>query len=355
MPSGKVSIIVPTYNRAYCLPLTLQSLQRQTYVDWEALVIDDGSTDETAALMERLGKQDARIRYFWQANRGVSAARNTGLRLADGDWIGFLDSDDSWEPWKLSAQIACMEMMPEVGMIWTDMDAVDKGGSVVSRHHLRKMYGAYSRFPERPMFQHERMFAELAPNLAGLDERLASAVLRWGDLYSAMIVGSLVHTSTVLLRRSRAAIVGFFNEEMRSGEDYEFHLRTCREGAVGLLDVASIHYRLAGGEDQLTATKYRVEIAQNALTTRSEAIARDRARISLRPGELREIIASANVWVGDELFKIGDFVSARRHFFHGATQVCRKPKLLARAILTLLPGFVARALLRLYSRSSGLG
>lgn len=77
-----------------------------------------------------------------------------------------------------------------------------------------------------------------------------------------MIVGNLVHTSTVLLSRKRASAVGFFYEAFRSGEDYEFHLRTCREGPVAFLDESSVRYRLPGGEDQLTAKPYAVEAAK---------------------------------------------------------------------------------------------
>ena len=131
---GKVTVIIPTYNRAYCLAATLQSLQRQTYPHWEALVIDDGSTDDTAALITQLRRDDDRIRYHPQRNQGVSGARNAGLRLADGDWIAFLDSDDSWQSWKLAAQVACLESLPEAGMVWTDMDAVDETGEIGRAH-----------------------------------------------------------------------------------------------------------------------------------------------------------------------------------------------------------------------------
>ena len=235
MSAGKVSVIIPTFNRAYCLPTALGSLQQQSYPDWEAVVVDDGSTDGTAALLEKLGHEDPRIRYHYQSNAGVSAARNAGLRLSSGAYVGFLDSDDAWEPWKVAAQVACFAALPEVGMVWTDMNAVDAQGALVHSRYLRKMYSAYRRFGNRKMFQDERTFSELAPEVARAHENLATASVRWGDIYSAMIFGSLVHTSTALLRRNRLAAVGFFNEAFRTGEDYDFHLRTCREGPVALL------------------------------------------------------------------------------------------------------------------------
>lgn len=346
MALGKVSVIVPTFNRAYCLSQTLSSVRRQTYAHWDVLVIDDGSTDDTASLVAAMRENDSRIRYHYQPNGGVSSARNAGLRLADGDWIAFLDSDDAWRPWKLEAQIGCLERLPEVGMIWTDMDAIDVSGAVVSRHHLRKMYSAFSSFEHRSMFEHERQLSELAPGLTGLEDGLSSAVVRWGDLYSAMIAGNLVHTSTALLRRSLAARVGFFDEQLRTGEDYEFHLRVCRGGPVALLDIPAIFYRVAGGTDQLTASKYRVEIARNALKARLDALALDRSRITLPRAEIRRIIARANAWLGEELFDVGEFALARAHLYRGVTQEWNRPRFLARALLALLPEPMIRSALR---------
>lgn len=103
-----VSVIIPTYNRAALLRQATESVLRQTYRDWEIVVVDDGSTDGTAAMMETLIRQEAggaeRIRYLAQENQGKSAALNHGLKYAQGEWIAFLDSDDQWLPSKLEEQ-----------------------------------------------------------------------------------------------------------------------------------------------------------------------------------------------------------------------------------------------------------
>src|SRR5687768_1729437 len=130
MVSGLVSVVIPTYNRAYCVRRAIDSALAQTYPHLEVIVVDDGSTDGTAELMRTAYGHDGRVRYHRQANGGVSAARNRGIALARGEYVALLDSDDRWKPWKLQAQVACLEHAPDVGMVWTDMEAVDPDGKV---------------------------------------------------------------------------------------------------------------------------------------------------------------------------------------------------------------------------------
>ena len=117
MDSSLVSVVIPTYNRADCLVQTLSSVFGQTHTELEILLVDDGSTDGTRALIERHWGNDSRLRYLFQSNRGVSAARNYGMREARGAYLALLDSDDAWMPWKLEAQLACLAAFPEAGMI----------------------------------------------------------------------------------------------------------------------------------------------------------------------------------------------------------------------------------------------
>ena len=346
---GMVSVVIPTFNRAYCLPAALASLQRQTHTNWEAVVVDDGSTDDTPKLLARLSSEDSRIKVHRQSNGGVSSARNSALELVSGEWVGFLDSDDEWEPWKLAAQLACFAHLPEIGMVCTDMAAVDSTGAVVAPRFLRRMYRAYAAVDSGNLFQHQTTFGELVPDFPASPE-LASAPVRWGEMFSAMLYGNLVHTSTALVKRERLQAVGTFNESFRSGEDYEFHLRTCREGPIALLDLPSIRYRIGGGSDQLTARRYRVEMAKNALLAREQAIANDRKLIKLSNAELARIESRANCWVAEELFDVGRWSESRRYFFRALPEARYKPKLLAKALLVLAPDSFGSAMLKLRQR-----
>ena len=100
---GLVSVIIPTFNRADIIRETLDSVLAQTYSNFEAIVIDDGSADRTRAVVSAY--RDPRIKYSYKENGGLSSARNAGLDLARGEFIAFLDSDDVWHSWKLAAQV----------------------------------------------------------------------------------------------------------------------------------------------------------------------------------------------------------------------------------------------------------
>jgi glycosyltransferase involved in cell wall biosynthesis len=116
-PVPLVSIVIPTYNCACYLPAAIDSVLQQNYPAFEVIVVDDGSTDTTAALLQHYSQQDQRIRTVYQPNQGVAIARNQGIDLAQGDWIAFLDADDFFLPDKLAAQMAIATAQPQLGII----------------------------------------------------------------------------------------------------------------------------------------------------------------------------------------------------------------------------------------------
>jgi glycosyltransferase involved in cell wall biosynthesis len=311
MTGDLVSVVIPSYNRAYCIATTVDSALAQTHHNLEILIVDDGSSDGTRELIEARYRAEPRVRYIYQANAGVSAARNHGLRLARGQFIALLDSDDLWLPWKVEAQLRCLEAFPSAGMIWTDMDAIGPDGQVQYRRYLTRMYTSYRRFTREQLFRESRRLSAIAPELASA---LSDPQVFVGDIFSPIITGNLVHTSTVLLRRERFEKVREFDVELRySGEDHDFHLRTCREGDVAYLDVASILYQ-RGRDDQLTVNQaYTVHMAENFLRTVNKALARDRARVTLSPTMLDHVMAEAHAWVGEQRLDLGDRDLAWRH------------------------------------------
>ncbi|GAH74960.1 unnamed protein product, partial [marine sediment metagenome] len=115
-----VSVIIPTYNRAYLIGRAIQSVLNQTYQDFEIIVVDDGSTDDTEEIVRSF--KDKRIGYVrHEKNKGAAAARNTGIKAAKSEYIAFQDSDDEWLPEKLEKQMKVFENAPpEVGVVYTD-------------------------------------------------------------------------------------------------------------------------------------------------------------------------------------------------------------------------------------------
>ncbi|MDT8306348.1 MAG: glycosyltransferase [Anaerolineae bacterium] len=183
-----VSIIIPAYNQAHYLGEAIRSALGQSYGDVEVIVVDDGSTDGTQAVVEAF--DDARLRYVYQENRGLSAARNTGIRHAHGEYLSYLDSDDRFLPEKLALLLAVLEQRPEVGLVAGQAIPVDETGA-----------------------QNGRLFDQPLP----VDGR-------------ELLLGNPLHVGSVLVRRSWQERAGFFDEQLRSYEDWDMWLRLARLG-----------------------------------------------------------------------------------------------------------------------------
>lgn len=204
----KVSVIIPTYNRCELLREALASVCAQTYQDFEVIVVDDGSNDDTAAVVQEF----AGVRYVWQPRRGVSAARNRGVTLSEGEWVAFLDSDDLWQPGKLDRQIAFVTAQPEVQICQTE--------ELWLRHGVRV----------NPQQKHRK------PS---------------GDIFAPSLARCLVSPSAVMLRRQLFEQVGGFDERLPACEDYDLWLRIAARLPVYLIDIPLVIKR-GGHADQLS-------------------------------------------------------------------------------------------------------
>lgn len=334
MIPGLIDVVIPTYNRAYCIERAIGSVLAQSYRHFNVIVVDDGSTDNTPELMRQRYANDPRIKYIYQKNAGVSAARNRGFAEVSGEFVALLDSDDVWKPWKLELQVACMRKFPAVGMVWTDMEAVDAAGEVFDPKFLRTMYHAYRWFSNEDLFTHVERLSQVAPELAAT---VGDIEIYSGDIYSQMIMGNLVHTSTAMLRRDRFECVRTFNEDLKfSGEDYDFHLRTTRAGPVALANVSSIQYQ-KGLPDRLTRPEYGIHIAQNFLKTIGPAVARDRARIVLPPRMLSHLFADTHRWIAEEALLLRDYRQVRMHAWLSLGYRLLQPRALSLLLIGLLP------------------
>jgi len=209
-PTPKVSIIIPAYNTATFIAETLDSVFSQTFRNFEVIVINDGAPD-TKELEFALQPYITRIRYIKQENQGLSGARNAGVRLARGELLAFVDSDDVWMPDYLLAQIQFLDSHPDVCASIADAVLFGSGDEVVWR-----------------------MLKEGIGPILGFEDMLKR---KGGQLPSAMVA-----------RRQRFLEVGLFDERTRIGEDVEFCVRLCfPEGRIGYLGRVLVKYRQRPG------------------------------------------------------------------------------------------------------------
>jgi len=128
---SQITVVVPAYNSMQYLPATLESVLQQTYADFEIVVVNDGSTDNTQEYVSSL--TDSRLKMVFQENQGLAAARNTGIAHATGEYIAFLDADDLWESTKLEKQLRILENNPEVGVVYTWVAYINEQGQKTGR------------------------------------------------------------------------------------------------------------------------------------------------------------------------------------------------------------------------------
>ena len=127
----RVSVVIPTFNRASILGNAIESVLSQTYDSYEIIIVDDGSTDDTSSVVTKFNS--SRINYLYQENKGRSSARNKALSLANGEYIAFLDSDDKFYPQKLELQVTLLDSNPAFGMSYTSARVSDEHGKEIFR------------------------------------------------------------------------------------------------------------------------------------------------------------------------------------------------------------------------------
>jgi glycosyltransferase involved in cell wall biosynthesis len=247
----KVSIILPTYNRADTLPRALRSVQQQTFQDWELIVVDDGSTDGTAAL---LADFDSRLKVVWQSNQGVTRARNTALQHCHGEYLAFLDSDDEWLPFHLELCLAFLTAHPEAQVVSCALRE-DFGPHRQVNHYqveLQDWYPKVARLVGSRQFElpageadyYRTIYNQRVPLGAWSQAVLEPAVQRRAGYYSGQIFehwrwGFLMWLPTTVVRRSVIDQLGYFDLSYPICSDYVWLAELCRHCTAHFLSVVT--------------------------------------------------------------------------------------------------------------------
>lgn len=202
LTNPKVSVIIPTFNRAYCLHEAIDSVLVQTFQDFELIVVDDGSSDNTLEVVRGYGPK---IKCIYQENKGLSSARNRGIKEASGEFVAFLDSDDIWLPEKLNRQIDIFQKENIIGLVSTRAEVIDEQGNSLGIYKPKKFTSS--------------------------------------DL-SGLLNAYFVVISSVMVRRSALdSLDYYFDESLKSAEDFDFCLRLSRVTQLYYLDNVEVKYR----------------------------------------------------------------------------------------------------------------
>lgn len=219
---------MPTHNRGHWIGRAIQSVLEQLEPGDELIVIDDGSTDDTPAVVASFGP---RVIYLQGEHRGAGPARNLGISRARGELVAFLDSDDTWLPGKLAMQRAFMTARPDVLFCFSDFQ-VETGDAVVLHRFLERW--RHDRRSFRDMF--------------GAPERFAGRDVYVGDLYVWQLTGLYVLANTLVVRRAAAGDALHFAEDLETYEDVECFVRLSRRGKAAYFDVETAQQTEAAPE-----------------------------------------------------------------------------------------------------------
>jgi len=186
MPSPAVSVVMPAFNAAAFLDEAVQSILDQTFRDFEFIIIDDGSTDDTARILQKYAQADDRVKVYRQENQGMIAALNRGCRMAQGQFIARMDADDISLPHRLERQLRFMDGHPEIGILGTSVSRIDENGSFT---------GDWRQSPNRK-------------------------VLRWNHFFRVCVIHP-----TVVMRREILERINFYRSDAVHAEDWDLWLR----------------------------------------------------------------------------------------------------------------------------------
>ena len=247
-----ISVVIPTYNNAPYLGAALDSVLSQSFRDCEIVVVDDGSTDETAQVLARYGD---RVRCHSQVNQGLAVARNSGLDVASGEFVTYLDGDDMMCRENLARKHAMLGRHPELGGVFSDFEVFGDQGTI-HETGIRSTFGFFRRTGKR--FDDIFSSVETAHGEGGQVERFYH-----GNIFEHLFLGNFILPSSMVFRKAFADEVGRFVPALRTQQDYEYWLRFSKARPFGYLDQVLVRYRRHAR--QLTDRSNIVRVLETAL------------------------------------------------------------------------------------------
>jgi glycosyltransferase involved in cell wall biosynthesis len=198
-----VSVIIPAYNAEKYISETIESVLKQTYKNLEIIIVDDGSTDDTERVVNNKLQAFSKYKFLKQNNLGPAAARNLGIKNAEGDYIAFLDADDLWLPQKIEKQIRFLKEHPECGLVFTRRKIITPYGKVID------------------------------------DKRKIPKEIN----FYILVASNYITTSSVMVRKKIFDLCGYFDEDIKGPEDWDMWIRISKCTKIGFIDEPLVIYR----------------------------------------------------------------------------------------------------------------
>jgi glycosyltransferase involved in cell wall biosynthesis len=314
MQREKVSAIIPVYNCERYVSAAIESVLAQTYPVHEIIIVDDGSTDGTRAVLE---SYIGRIRYIRQEKRGVAAARNSGIVHASGDFIAFLDADDLWLADKLQLQMDFLRNHPQYGLVYSDMKTFDETGI---------------------LHESVKIWLNMSPPS--------------GWIFKELFAETLFACDATVFAKACVDRVGYFDESLAVGEDYNMWLRMARHFQIGYLDVPLTKYRQHAsmtsrriGKSLIDGVPWEVIAIKKVLNLYPQA-ARELGKY-----KVRKRLSRPYYFLGCDRLAGGDHFEARRFFSRALRYWPANWDYQIRYLATLLSPSQIESLKDLYHRS----
>jgi len=265
---SKVSVIIPTYNYGHYIEEAIDSVLAQTYKDYEIIVVDDGSTDNTEEVVSKYGPK---IKYIYQENQGLSAARNTGIKKSNGEYIAILDSDDLWFPWKLEKQMKLFEANSVLGLVYSDGFA----------------------FSEKGVFD-DFLFGE-------------NTNFYRGRVFDKLLLNNFISCPSALVKRDCFNKVGLFDTSLDACEDWDMWLRISLYYEIDYVNEPLVKHREHKGSMHTKAEM----MEEAALKVLNKIFLQKNISFILK----RKAYSKIYLISGDRYYNVGKLGKSRNRFF----------------------------------------
>jgi glycosyltransferase involved in cell wall biosynthesis len=285
-----VSVIIAAYNCAPYIGQTLDTVLAQTYKPLELIVVDDGSTDDTWQVLQSYGERIVAVR---QDNGGVAKARNTGLEHARGEFIALMDHDDLCMPERIAAQVALLDLHPEVGLSCTEFSAFNDKGPIAERYSpcyyaqcAASRGGAAGHFPRKATM-------DVGPALPANAGRAVEVPIYNGSVYDTIACGNFAHPPTVLFRASLVDQIGGFDPAARLSTDWDWLVRAARVHDFAYIDRPMLSYRRSN--TQISSERYSKNASVDAVMVAERIMARDPGLLARRGPTVRRLLSELTI------------------------------------------------------------